>query len=85
MSLTLVDHGGEKMTPVMAEYMRMKREAYIRYFVLAAEVAKHLGKDTDGSPSTDPDVLAFIEKAVRNEIAAESQQVKALDAMDLEV
>lgn len=62
-----------------------KHEAVTRLSWLLAEIAKHLGKPVDGQANTYADVLAFIEQAVHNEIAAESQQARELDALDREV
>lgn len=63
-------------------------ESYARLYVLAEAVQNHLSNPrpvVDYNPMCDPDVLTFIEHAVHNEIAAESQQVKELDALDQEV
>lgn len=62
-----------------------RHEAIVRLSFLLAEIAKHLGKPADGQANTDPDVLAFMEQAVHNEIASESQEARALDALDREV
>lgn len=63
-------------------------DSYVRLYVLAEAVAQHLGHNrpvVDYNPMRDPDVLAFMEQAVHNEIASESQEARALDALDREV
>lgn len=64
-------------------------DAYVRVWNVALKAANHLGHiPTDQpqyNPLEDPDVLAFIEQAVTFEVQVESQQVKTLNALELEL
>lgn len=68
-------------------------DAYTRLFLVGEQIAHLLGKmghehskmPVGYNPLQDPDVLAFLEQAVTNEVQAESQQVRQLDALDREV
>ncbi len=60
-------------------------ETEIRLNMLLAQVAAHLDKPVFGQMTANPDVLAFVEQAVHNEIMSESQQVDRLDALDREI
>ncbi len=63
--------------------------AHMRLFNMAVKVANHLGHIPSDQPNYDPlrdaDVLDFMDKALFNEIQAESQEFAHLDKLDMEL
>ncbi len=60
-----------------------------RLFNMAVKVANHLGHIPSDQPTYNPtrdvDVLEFMDKAIFNEIQAESQEFAHLDMLDKEL
>lgn len=64
------------------EYVHVHKEAADRWLEITLAVVRHLGPRQVTAPVV---IWDFIEDAVRDAIQAESQQVRELDKLDMEV